>query len=355
MSNNPKLTISLVTWNGAKYIRDCLDNVLAQTFQDFELLVIDNGSKDETLSIIKNEYSGKFGEKMKISANTENLGFAKGHNHGISMCQVKYVFLLNQDIILDPRYLEWCVKFLDNHPAAGIVSGKIYKWDFKAWQSAEETPSSTVALKNKAKTHIIDSLGLRIFKSQKVVEQSVGEVDHGQFTDDLEVFGVSFAVPVIRRSALEEVKFENEYLDEDFFSYKEDVDMSYRLRWAGWESWVLARALAWHDRGAKSMEDLSFMDKIKFRRSKSFFVNYNSYKNQFFVMVKNLPTRLYWKYFLYIEGNELKKFVYILFFEPSTLSALKEFSNKNSRMKLKRKFILDNRKITEKEMQKWYF
>jgi GT2 family glycosyltransferase len=84
------------------------------------------------------------------------------------------------------------------------------------------------------------------------------------------------------------VKFENEFFDEDFFSYKEDVDLSYRLRWAGWQIWVVGGAVAYHDRNASSNEDLSLNEKVTHRKKKSKMVNYNSYKNQWYLLIKNL-------------------------------------------------------------------
>ena len=201
-----KLTVGLVVWNGGKYLPYCLDSLLKQSFQDFFLLIVDNGSADNSVEIIE-QYVDTFPDRIRFVKNKENVGFAKGHNQVIHWSDSKYNMFLNQDIMLEPGYLEECVKKLDSDDEIASVSGKILKWNF----------IYDGGVVRSEKTNTIDSLGLRITKSQKVIEQHVGEMDEG-YDNDIEVFGVSGTVPIFRRSALEVVRFENEYLDEDFFS-----------------------------------------------------------------------------------------------------------------------------------------
>ena len=95
-----KLSIHLVTWNGQKYIKDCLNSIFEQEFKDYFIIVIDNGSMDDTISIIENEYLPVYGDKMRFVKNKKNLGFAQTHNQAILWTDYEYVMVLNQDVIL---------------------------------------------------------------------------------------------------------------------------------------------------------------------------------------------------------------------------------------------------------------
>lgn len=340
----PKVAINLVTWNGAKQIRSCLNSILDQTMQDFLLLIIDNGSVDQTIQIIEEEFLPAFKDKIKFVKNKSNLGFAFAHNQAILWTDSDYVLVLNQDVILDAKFLAETVGFMDQHHDVGSVSGKILRW-----QNGDSDD-----LGNGSKSDIIDSLGLKIFKSQRVVDRAAGERDSGQYENITEIFGPCATCPIYRRQSLEDVRFEDEYFDKDFFSYKEDVDLAYRLTWRGRRSYYLPQAIAYHERGVKNQEKIAHSALIRHRKDKSKFVNYHSYKNHLFVIYKNLSARNLGMHFFSIFFYELKKFLYILFFEWSTLGAIKEFCSKRKRMKTKRKFIMSRRLIKDDEMRKWF-
>ena len=285
------VSINLVTWNGAKYIINCLDSVFNQTYTDFSLMIIDNGSTDETLSYITDKYP-----QLKIVKHKENLGFAKAHNQAIHWSRSKYVLLLNQDMILEPDYLKNLVSFMEKMPEVGAVTGKLRK------------------LHEGEKTNYIDSVGINIYKKHKVEELGAGEQDEGQYDAITEVFGVSGALPLIRRQALESVMENNQFFDEDFFNYKEDVDLSYRLRYLGWKIYKVPTALAYHERSLAASDSSTF-HKIKINRKKrSSFSNYLSYRNHLYFLIKNLPERTL-NYLFPVIAYEISKFIYILFFE----------------------------------------
>jgi GT2 family glycosyltransferase len=339
-----KVAINLVTWNGEKQIRTCLNSILDQTMQDFLLLIIDNGSVDQTIKIIEEEYLPAFKDKIKFVRNKSNMGFAFAHNQAILWTDSDYVLVLNQDVILDSKYLAKAVEFLDKHHDVGSVSGKILRWQNTELDDLGEGQ----------KSDIIDSLGLKIFKSQRVVDRASGEKDSGQYENITEIFGPCATCPIYRRQSLEDVRFEDEYFDKDFFSYKEDVDLAYRLAWRGRGSYYLPEAIAYHERGVKGEDKTSHWALIRHRKDKSRFVNYHSYKNHLFILYKNLSGRNLGRYFFSIFFYELKKFLYILFFEWSTLRGFGEFSRKRKRMKIKRKFIMSRRLIKDDEMRKWF-
>jgi len=338
-----KVSIHLVTWNGQKYIEECLNSVLKQTFEDYFLLIIDNGSIDKTVSILENEYAPLLKDKIRFIKNKNNLGFAQAHNQAILWTESEYVLVLNQDVILEPDFLQKMVEFLDQNKDTAAVSGKVLRWHF---ENDEE-------MKNSLKSDIIDSLGLKIFKSHRAVEIAGGEEDQGQYDEKMEIFGASAACPFYRRKALEDIRYEDEYFDNDFFSYKEDVDLAYRLQWRGWRAYYLPQAVAYHERSAKSQEKASGLRIIKQRQEKNKFINYHSYKNHLFVLTKNISPKNFHRYFIYIFFYELKKILYISLFEWSTLKALKEYLAKRKKMKRKHKFIMKNRIIKDEDFRKW--
>jgi GT2 family glycosyltransferase len=219
----------------------------------------------------------------------------------------------------------------------GAATGKLLRWDFEKG----------------IKTDMIDSAGLLIFKSHRVIELGAGEQDGDKWNNAKGVFGVSGAAPVYRRKALRDVAADGgQVFDEDFFSYKEDVDLAYRLCMREWQAWFLPEARAYHDRTARATAggDLGAMRQ---RKNKSSFINYHSYKNHFFFLTKNLTWPIFLRYFPHIFWYEFKKFIYILFFEVSTLKSLGEFARRLPKMWRKRRYIMANKKITTAEIRRW--
>lgn len=331
MSFYKKVVVSLVTWNAEKYLIDLMISIEKQVFKNFELIIVDNGSSDGTVAFFEKKYP-----EIRLIKNEKNLGFAKGHNQGIQKTQSDYILILNQDVILEDDFLAYLVKFMDENPRVAAATGKILK------------------LKDNEKTNFIDSVGQKIFKSHQVIELRAGEEDKGQFDKARPVFGISATAAFYQRTALEEVKTGNEYFDDDFFSYKEDIDLNYRLRLAGREIWYLPQAIAYHKRSAKSVQKGAQWSTINYRQKKNEFINFHSYKNHWFILIKNLTFyNLFWC-FPYIFVYELIKFLYILFFEPKTLKVIPLIFKKLPTMIRKRKIIMKQKKISNKELFGWF-
>jgi GT2 family glycosyltransferase len=321
-----KIAINLITWNGARFIRDCLDSVLAQTYTDYSVLVIDNGSTDDTLDIIRERYP-----QIKIVEHKANIGFARAHNEAIHWTRSDYVFPLNQDIVLEPDFLEKAMAFMETTPTAGAIAPKLLRW-----QEGQ-------------KTNFIDTVGLRVYRNGRVIDCGAGELDEGQYDAIEEVFGVSGAAPVYRRAALSAVAEGTQFFDEDFFSYKEDVDLSFRLRLAGWKIYRVPLAVAYHERTVSGSGLREPFGQIFSRhRQRSAFVNYYSYRNHLFVLLKNWPRatgRMLW--------YELRKFLFIIFFDARTFRAVLDFWRSRKKFLIKRQAIQTQKKIIEAEWREW--
>ena len=323
-----KLSVNLVTWNGERFLKECLKSLEAQTFKDFSLLVVDNGSTDGTVDFIKSNYP-----HVRVVKHDNNVGFAKAHNQAIHWTKSDYVLCLNQDIILEPSCLEELVMFMDSHGEVGAGTPKLLR------------------LQDGEKTNYIDSVGLQIFKNFHVIDIAQGELDDGKYNIDEEVFGASGACPILRRSALEDVQFEKEFFDEDFFSYQEDIDLATRLRTRGWQIWRISRAIAYHARSAREAKKLSLRQLLKNRRSKSSLTNFYSYRNHLYLLSKNF---VQWKFFPRVFWYELMKFFYIVAFETKNLSALRDVLKNFRKLATKRRRIIHTRKIAKEEMEKWF-
>ena len=152
---------------------------------------------------------------------------------------------------------------------------------------------------------------------------------------------------------MEEIRYKNEYFDEDFFSYKEDVDLSARFRYAGWQCWYNPASVAYHDRSVGAeREKMSKWKVLKARRRKSKFANFYSYRNHLYFLYKNIPNYKF-KNFWPILFYEFIKFFYVLIFEIRNMKAWSDFSKVKKTLKNKRDLIRKERKIRDEEFLKW--
>lgn len=350
-----RLSIHLVAFNGVKYLSYLFESLCAQTFQDWEIIVVENGSSDHTLTLLKKELEG-LNRPQRIIVNTENKGFAAAHNQAfhltshISCLIPEYVCLLNQDTMLAPDYLERLVEFMEGNLEAAAAQGSLFRWNFvKIGSSAEFSET-------------VDSLGLRVAKNRRVSDWGAGESyarlakvsDALAHTHPIEIFGVSGALPMYRRQALEAVAVDGDIFDEDFFSYKEDVDLSFRLRSAGWRSYLVPAARAWHDRTVAGELDASILSLIRGRRRRSFLAAGWAYRNHLFTLIKNEYLANVWRDSARLFFYELRKFVFLVLFTPHALSVLPSVLKFLPRMFRKRAVIRKKRKIFAWEMRRWF-
>ncbi|MBI2551936.1 glycosyltransferase family 2 protein [Candidatus Uhrbacteria bacterium] len=387
-----KLSVHLVAWNGAKYIPYLFESLRRQTYRDWELLAIDNNSTDGTADLIEREIKN-LPVPARLVRNEKNLGFAGGHNQAVRLVAKsighrangneidsnstpyalrptpsEYIQLLNQDMYLAPDYLEKVVAMMDGNPEAGAGQGTLLKWDFskflisppRADPHREDNFQFPIS---ESLTNIIDTMGLKVLRNRRVVDWRTGEqmTTHNAPQPPLtlrgggvEVFGVSGALPIYRRKAVDDVAFEGSMFDDEFGSYKEDVDLAFRLRSAGWKAYVTAEARAWHDRTATGPQEMSDSAAMKNRKGRAAYVNYYSYRNHLTVLLKNEHRANFGKDWPWILGYELKKFVYLIFTDWGTLKGLREVKKLWPRTMAKRCAIMANYKVKPEEMRRWF-
>ncbi len=332
-----KVAIQLLSWNGLKYLPGCFDSLFKQTYKDFSLYVLDNGSRDGAREWLKKEeQAGRY--KFTLFEQVQNLGFAGGHNILFEQHQATYVLLLNQDIIFEPDLLEKLVRFMDEHPRVGAVGGVLYRWK----RTPEETP-------------VIDSLGLKLLANGRVIELGQGEGAALVPAIPQEIFGVSGALPLYRRAAFDQLKAEQgEIFDGSFFAYKEDVDLAWRLRLGGWQAWLEPRAIGWHDRTIAGDRALGDLTASKGRKGRHQIARFHSYRNQLVMLLKDTPLEVWRQTWYKIGWYELKKFFYLLVLEPRTWWFAWQELPDVSKLLAKRRHVQGNRRVTPREIWTWY-
>ncbi len=321
---NKLVSINILTYNAQDLIEPCLKSVLEQTYPNIEILVVDNASSDKTLEKIKNL-------PVKIIRNKENLGFSAGHNVGIRESKGEYILCLNQDVILDKDFVRYAVEAMEKDNEIGAIQGKLYKKDKS-----------------------LDTTGLLAFKNRRFVNRGQGEEDKGQHDKTEEIFGVDGAAPLYRRKALEDIRINNEYFDEDFFMYKEDVDLAWRLRLYGWEAVYEPKAIGYHLRGAGEKAVKNYLAIASARKKNSEFAKFHSFKNDRLMRIKNELPALFFRDFYRIIIKEIAAWLYVLIFERYSWKAIRELFKQAPIAWRKRRIIMKRKRVGAKEMSKWF-
>ena len=213
----PLVSVIVINWNGRAYLGECLNSLRNQTFLDFEVILVDNGSTDESVDYVESQFSGF----VRILRNAENRGFSGGNNQGIKAARGQFIALLNNDAQADCDWLKELVKAAEADPRAGMLASKIY-------------------LQGQPK--VIDNVGHLIFRDGMNRGRGRLEKDHGQFDKMEEVLFPSGCAALYRREMLEEIGL----FDEDFFAYGDDTDIGLKGRLAGWKCFYIPKAIVYH-------------------------------------------------------------------------------------------------------------
>lgn len=249
----PPETISVIipSWNGVTLLPPCLDSLRAQTYRQFEILVADSASTDETLAIVRHDYP-----KVHLIPLAENRGYSGAVNAGIAQAQGMLVAILNQDVVVARGWLEEIARAAEAHPEAGAIASKIMLFDQRDhFHSAGDD-------------YRMDGIP---------VNRGVWQKDEGQYDRETEVFGACGGAAVYRRRLLDEIG----WFDESLFMYCEDVDLAWRQQLAGWRTVFAPRAVAFHHLSASGGGVTA---------------SYFTGRNTLYVIFKNVPGPLLLKY-----------------------------------------------------------
>ena len=214
-----KLSVIIVSYNVRYYLEQCINSVLKATQRkDTEIFVVDNNSSDDTVAYL----GARFNNDIHIIANDDNIGFAKANNMAIKQAKGEYVLLLNPDTFVTEDSLKQVLQFMDIHPKAGATGVLMHNFDGSyALESRRALPTPYVSF--------LKMLGLshRYYMS------------HLPWDKPCRIEVLSGAFCLLRRSVLDEIGM----LDEDFFMYGEDIDLSYRITKQGYENWYFPASI----------------------------------------------------------------------------------------------------------------
>jgi GT2 family glycosyltransferase len=219
------VSIIVVNWNGRTHLDVCLSSALAQTIQAVEVIVVDNGSNDDSVPFVRE----RFGTSVRIVAHGANLGYGAGVNAGIRVARGRYLFALNNDTELHPDCLRHLVEAADTYLNAGSCAPKILSFHDRG---------------------LIDNVGHLLYPDGLSRGRGRLEVDRGQYDRPEEVIGPSGCAVLLRRAMLADVGL----FDEDFFAYCDDTDLGLRARLAGWTCRYVPEAVVYHKYSASSSE-----------------------------------------------------------------------------------------------------
>lgn len=263
------VSIVIVNWNGRRFLEDNLSSIFGQSYKDFEVIFVDNGSTDGSVEFVRENFPG-----VVLIENTENLGFAGGNNQGIKKASGKYILTLNNDTVLGKGFLGALAAAAESSVEdAGMWAVKILSFDEQV---------------------VIDSVGgLLIYPDGLAKGRGRLEKDTGQYDLSGAAFIPSACAGLYRRSMLEEVGL----FDEDFFAYCEDTDLGLRARLAGWKTVSVPGAVVYHHYSGTGGRYTPF---------KAYLVE----RNRIWVALKNFPLRFLlllpfytgWRYVMQVYG-----------------------------------------------------
>lgn len=250
------VTIIILTWNSGSFLPTCLDSLIRQTYKDFDVLVIDNCSNDATIQDVVDQRKNLLA--VSFSRMTSNLGFAVGNNIGARLAGSQWIVLLNADAYPEPGWLEGLMQAAEKNPSYNFFSSR---------QIQYHSP------------HLLDGTGDEYHVSGLAWRRHYNHTEKEYGLQQEQVFGACAAAAMYRREDFLKVGG----FDEDYFSYFEDVDLSFRLRLAGGKCLYVPQAVV-HHVGSGSTGKLSD------------FVIYYGHRNLVWTFVKDMPALLFWVY-----------------------------------------------------------
>ena len=248
-----RVAIIVLNWNGINDTLMCLDSLLDQTYKQFHIVVIDNGSIDNSKELL-DKYQSQHSNMVDVIYNPTNFGFAGGVNTGIEWAlneDFEYVALFNNDAVADKKWLTSLVRAIDDKKI-GMATGLLLHEDGKP----------------------IDSPGDWFSKWGLAFPRNRGDTT-SKAPKTGEVFSGTGGATLYKTALFKDIGL----FDEDFFAYYEDVDVSFRAQLAGWKVVYTPDAIAYHKQGATS------------RKIPGFTV-YQIFKNSPMLFIKNVPRQL---------------------------------------------------------------
>ena len=252
---NPSLKVSIVilNWNGRKYLQQFLPSVLSTSYDNYEVIIADNGSTDDSISFLETNYPA-----IRLIRFTENYGFAKGYNEALKQVQSDYYLLLNSDVEVQANWLQPMVSLLESNKNIAACQPKILSYKNK-----------TVFEYAGAAGGWLDKYGYPFAKGRVF---DITEEDKGQYDQTEPIFWASGAALFIRPAIFHQMKGFDEY----FFAHQEEIDLCWRIQLAGHKIYSCPASIVYHVGGGTLPRGNSLKTYLNFRNNR-------------IMMSKNLP------------------------------------------------------------------
>lgn len=266
--NIPKVFIIILNYNGYRDTIECIDSIKKSTYKNYEIIIIDNNSTDNSERILLSKYP----EYHFIQTGINN-GFAWGNNFGIKYSidnGADYVLLLNNDTIVTPNFLQPLISLAESDKRIGIVGGKIYYYNEpkKIWYAG-----ASINTYNGKTKHLGDK-----------------DIDNGQFDNISETGYVTGCMMFVNREAIKKAGL----MDENYFLYYEETDWNVRIKKCGYRIVFTPYSIIYH-KVSSSMQDI--------KQKKDYLTRYYYDRNSYYFIIKNygIPNKIYM--FLYIRSK----------------------------------------------------
>lgn len=241
-----KVSIVIPNYNGSRYLKDCLGSLREQTYRDFEVILVDNGSADDSV-----ERAAEYFPAVRIHRLSENTGFCRAVNIGVGLSEAPYVILLNNDTRAMPSFVEKLVEAMDAHPDCFSCASHMYKM-----AEPEKTDDAG---------NYFCALGWAFARGKDKPAEN--------YRKPCRIFAACAGAAIYRRDVMVSLGL----LDEKHFAYLEDMDLGYRARIEGWENRFEPGAVVYHVGSGTTGS-----------RYNEFKVRYSA-RNNIYMIYKNMP------------------------------------------------------------------
>lgn len=217
------ISVVVVNWNGEEFLTDCLASLDRQTWPHREFIIVDNGSTDGSVGVLRRWVEGR--SDARVLWLDRNTGFTQANNLAFRQAEGQWFALLNNDAVAAPDWLEQLIRRGDRRQRIGMVGSKILLTD----------PPG-----------VIDKVGHLIYRDGQNRGRGTMEIDRGQYDQEGEILWPDACAALYHRDLIEETGG----FDETFFAYGDDADLGMRARLLGWRAWFVPAALVYHRHSA---------------------------------------------------------------------------------------------------------
>lgn len=308
---SPGVSITVAAWNGMRWLPGLLDSVAAQAFSDYELIIVDDASTDDSLRYLRDRLRSD--GRARILTSESNRGYVHAQNRAIKLARGKAILVLNQDVVLDERFLGHAMRTLDEYPTAGAIQGRVLR-----------------LRPNGARTDTVDTTGLVMHRDRRITSRGQrGVIAAADLAPGI-VWGADGPAALYRRAALLDVRQPDlaggwEILDSDFGMQKEDADLAWRLRRSGWETRFEPGALAWHARSGGDSAGLGLRDQLRANMSNPPETRVQAWRNQRLMQLKNDEPGAVMRDLPWIVRREASMLTWMVVRDRERLRAVLEF------------------------------